>query len=127
MRFSSYWAGFMPSDFAEKDKKWRASRPPLRPPPELVNAMEAKVEDIKKEFDTQDEEVKNSSEVPLVVVKVEALEGMKIENGEKDNVMENLVEVYLVEPKTEVKEESDDAPDPMVETHTEQPFCSLTC
>ena len=88
---------------------------------ELVSAMEVKVGDIKKELVTKDEEVENTGdlrEVPLVAVKVEALEDMKIENSEQDNKMENPVEVFLVEPKTEVKEESDDAPDPMVDTPT---------
>ena len=79
-----------------------------------------KIEDIKKEVNTKDGEVENTSEkssdVPLVTVKVEALEDMKIENGDK---MENPVEVFLVEPKTEVKEESDDDQDPMVDTPTE--------
>jgi len=74
-----------------------------------------KIEDIKKEVNTKDGEVENTSEkssdVPLVTVKVEALEDMKIENGDK---MENPVEVFLVEPKTEVKEESDDDQDPMM-------------
>jgi len=50
--------------------------------------------------------------VPLVSVKVEALENMKIENCDK---MENTEEVFLVEPKTEVKVESDDNQDPLAE------------
>jgi len=68
------------------------------------------VEDIKEELETRDEEVENAGdlrEVPMVTVKAEALEDMKIENGEKDKEMENPVE------------KSDDTPDPMVDTPTE--------
>ena len=79
------------------------------------------VEDIKKEVGTKDEEVENISDlhgVPLVAFKVEALEDMKIEHDKRDKYVENSF--FLMEPKTEVKEESDDAPDPMVDTPTEE-------
>ena len=65
------------------------------------------MEDIKKEVDTKDEDVENTSNLhdePLVAVKVEALQDMKIEHDEKDQTKENPVEVFLMEPNTEVKD-----------------------
>ena len=100
------------------------------PPSSLQSVLQdqsygaVKVENIKKEVDTKDVEFErtseNTSDVPLVTVKVEALEDMKIENGEKDDKMAIPVEVFLMEPKAEVKEESDDDQDPMVDTPTER-------